>query len=299
MEGDIADFLQFITIDQGRAMNTVQSYRRDLEQYYTYIKEEMQILSWDDVDQQLVIQYLYFLKDKGRTTATLARQLSSIRAFCRFLMREKRTSHDPSYMVDTPKIERQMPKVLSTAEIDQLLASPEKGTPKGMRDEAMLEVIYAAGLRVTELIQLNVNDIQLSMGFLRCVGRGKERIIPLGKPAIRALEVYLENGRGRFLKNEETEALFLNQRGERLTRQGFWKILKGLQIEAGIEKEITPHTLRHSFATHLLENGADIRAVQEMLGHADISTTQLYSRVSKQRLKDIYSTYHPRASKRH
>lgn len=290
------DFIHYLAAERGRMSNTVQSYQRDLEQYFTYIKEHIPDESWNQVDEQLVTQYLYYLKDKGRTSATIARQLSSIRAFHRFLLRENRTSHDPSHLVNTPKIEKRLPSVLTIDEVEALLDAPERTTPKGQRDQAMLEVLYATGLRVTELTELNLDDIQLNMGYLRCLGkRGKERIIPLGKPAIRALEEYLQDGRPKLLKNEESQALFLNQRGARLTRQGFWKILKGLQITAGITKEMTPHTLRHSFATHLLENGADIRAVQEMLGHADLSTTQIYSRVTKQRLKDAYSAYHPRS----
>jgi len=254
------------------------------------------VTNWNLVEQNMVLQYLYLLKDKGREASTIARQLASIRSFHRFLMRNGRTSHDPSHLVNAPKIEKRVPKVLSIEEVEALLNAPLKETVKGMRDQAMLEVLYAAGLRVSELIELNLDDIQLAMGYIRCLGhKGKERIIPLGRPAVSALTVYLNQARPKLQKDDSAKALFLNQRGDRLTRQGFWKILKQLQRDAGIHKEITPNILRHSFAAHLLENGADIRAVQEMLGHSDLSTTQIYNQVTKIRLKDNYSAFHPRA----
>lgn len=223
--------------------------------------------------------------------------MASVRAFHQFLLREKAADHDPTVHIESPQLERKLPKVLSLEEVETLLNAPRLDNHFGLRDKAMLELLYATGIRVSELIGLNVGDVHLSMGFVRCIGKGnKERIIPLGRTAAKAIDSYLNNGRKKFMsKKSSEEALFLNHHGKRLTRQGFWKILKRLTKEAGIEKELTPHTLRHSFATHLLENGADLRAVQEMLGHADISTTQIYTHVTKTRLKDVYSQFHPRA----
>ncbi|MGV3489342.1 MAG: site-specific tyrosine recombinase XerD [Tuberibacillus sp.] len=296
MTGDITDFIQDLISEQGVAANTALSYKRDLDQYAEYITQTLKISDWDFVDQPMILQYLYLLKDKGREASTIARQLASIRSFHRFLLRKGRTSLDPSHLVNAPKIERRVPKVLTVEEVEALLNCPDQNTTQGMRDQAMLEVLYAAGLRVSELINLNTEDIQLDMGYLRCLGnKGKERLIPLGDPAIASLKKYIHLARPKLQKSDHTDALFLNQRGGRLSRQGFWKILKRLQIDAGIQKEITPNILRHSFASHLLENGADIRAVQEMLGHADLSTTQIYNRVAQLRLKDNYSSYHPRA----
>ncbi len=242
-----------------------------------------------------IMKYLHELNDKGRSSATIARFLSSIRLFHQFLVREKITNQDPSLHIETPKKERRLPKILSSDDVDKLLNLPAVD-PLTYRNKAMLEILYATGLRVTELITLKVSDLHLTMGFVRCMGKGsKERIIPLGDLAKEALESYLNGPRGQLVKHKQTEELFVNQHGSRLSRQGFWKILKAVAKQAGVTKEITPHTLRHSFATHLLENGADLRAVQEMLGHADISTTQIYTHVTKTRLKDVYRSYHPRA----
>ena len=296
MEDQIRDFLHYLVVERGLAENTIQSYSRDLLQYKTYINEIESVSDWNRVTYQMITQYLYSLKDKGRKATTLARQIASIRSFHRFLIREGICSHDPSDHVGVPKTERALPKVLSMKEVENLLAAPDLSTPIGLRDKAMLELLYATGLRVSELVNLNEDDMHLTMGFLRCLGKGnKERIVPLGSYAVKAVEDYLEIGKPLLVKRKQRQALFVNHRGERLTRQGFWKILKKLTVEAGIHKTITPHTLRHSFATHLLENGADLRAVQEMLGHADISTTQIYTHVTKHRLKDVYTTYHPRA----
>jgi integrase/recombinase XerD len=296
MKDDVRDFIRYMIVEQGLSANTVDSYRRDLEQYMAYISENCGIQDWNGVDRSMIAQYLFQLKDKGRSAATIARQTASIRQFHRFLLRENRTSRDPSHHIGAPKTERRLPKVLSTREVEALLYAPDTTTPAGIRDRAMLEVLYATGVRVSELVQLDLDDLHLAMGFVRCMGKGgKERLVPLGRAAIQATEQYLAEARPKLAKHKTTNAVFLNQRGERLTRQGLWKILKKLALKAGIQQEITPHTLRHSFATHLLENGADLRAVQEMLGHADISTTQIYTHVTKHRLKDIYAATHPRA----
>lgn len=297
MDTHLKDFIHFLIVEKGLAENTIVSYERDLKSYIIFLKEKEKITSFQEVKRINIVHFLGLLKEQGKSTRTIARHIASIRSFHHFLLREKVTSEDPTVHIELPHLERTLPKVLSMKEVEQLLDSPKKNDHFGLRDKAMLEVLYATGMRVSELIGLNLDDVHLSMGFIRCIGKGnKERIIPIGRVATESLENYLDKGRPRFVsKKYKDDALFLNHHGRRMTRQGFWKNLKRLAKEAGIEKELTPHTLRHSFATHLLENGADIRAVQEMLGHADISTTQIYTHVTKTRLKDVYSHYHPRA----
>jgi integrase/recombinase XerD len=297
MEDELKDFTHFLIVEKGLAKNTIVSYERDLKSYMKYVKNVEQLQSFNDVQRIHIVHFLGLLKEQGKSSRTLARHIASIRAFHQFLFREKVTDHDPSVHIETPHLERSLPKVLNLEEVETLLNSPNTNDHYGIRDKAMLELLYATGIRVIELIGLQIGNVHMTMGFVRCIGKGnKERIIPIGKTAIAALEQYLEKGRPAFVsKKSHDDALFLNHHGKQLTRQGFWKILKRLAREAGIEKELTPHTLRHSFATHLLENGADIRAVQEMLGHADIATTQIYTHVTKTRLKDVYSQFHPRA----
>jgi len=297
MEDQLKDFTHFLIVEKGLAQNTIVSYERDLKSYMKYVRNVEQLISLNEVQRIHIIHFLGNLKEQGKSSRTLARHVASIRAFHQFLLRERVTDHDPSVHIESPKLERTLPKVLNMEEVETLLDSPDTSKHYGIRDKAMLELLYATGIRVSELIGLQVGDVHLTMGFVRCIGKGnKERIIPIGKTAIAALEQYVSNGRPHFIsKKSLDDALFLNHHGKQLTRQGFWKILKKLALEAGIKKELTPHTLRHSFATHLLENGADIRAVQEMLGHADISTTQIYTHVTKTRLKDVYSQFHPRA----
>ncbi|MFG6118530.1 MULTISPECIES: site-specific tyrosine recombinase XerD [Thalassobacillus] len=291
----LEDFFHYLTVERGLSENTIKSYQRDLRQYGEFLDDSFSINDWDEVSRSHIMQYMYHLTDEGRSSATIARLLSSLRLFHQFLVREKLSSHDPSLHIETPKKERKLPKVLSMAEVDKLL-NLQGNDPLTIRNRAMLEMLYATGLRVSELVSLKVTDLHLTMGFVRCFGKGaKERIIPLGDMAKEAVEAYLNLSRPSLLKKKQTEELFVNHHGNSLSRQGFWKILKAVARNVGIEKPITPHTLRHSFATHLLENGADLRAVQEMLGHADISTTQVYTHVSKTRLKDVYRSYHPRA----
>ncbi|MEK4668311.1 site-specific tyrosine recombinase XerD [Niallia sp. FSL R7-0271] len=296
MEEQLKDFMHFLLVEKGLAKNTLVSYERDLKSYSKYMKE-VEMVSLTDIQRAHIVRFLGFLKDNGKSSKTIARHIASIRAFHQFLFRDRVTEEDPTVHIESPQGERSLPKVLSMKEVEALLEFPNKLDHFGKRDKAMLELLYATGIRVSELIQLNMDDVHLMMGFVRCIGKGnKERIIPIGGAATRALTEYLEEGRPAFISKKEVgDALFLNHHGRRLSRQGFWKILKRLGKEAEINKEITPHTLRHSFATHLLENGADLRAVQEMLGHADISTTQIYTHVTKTRLKDVYSQYHPRA----
>ncbi|TYS19007.1 site-specific tyrosine recombinase XerD [Rossellomorea vietnamensis] len=297
MESRLQDFIHFLIVERGLAKNSVESYQRDLKNYLKFLQNVDSVQKWDEVNRVNITGFLGHLKNEGKSSKTLARHVASIRSFHQFLLREKVTEQDPSVHIESPKMERSLPKVLSIDEVEALLEAPQESTPLGIRDKAMLEVLYATGIRVSELIKLQMDDVHLNMGFVRCIGKGnKERIIPIGKAAISVLKKYLHEGRSQLVsKKHKDESLFLNHHGKGLSRQGFWKILKGLASEAKISKELTPHTLRHSFATHLLENGADLRAVQEMLGHVDISTTQIYTHVTKTRMKDVYSKFHPRA----
>lgn len=297
MEDRLDDFIHFLVVEKGLSKNTIVSYKRDLNSYIHYLKNVEQLGDLNGVQRPQIVHFLKFLKDSGKSSKTLARHIASIRAFHHFLLREKAVDHDPTVHIESPQHERSLPKVLSMEEVETLLESPKLSDPYGYRDKAMLEMMYATGIRVSELIGLKLSDVHLTMGFVRCMGKGsKERIIPIGKTASDAIDEYLEKGRPKLAsKKHKDDSLFLNHHGKGLSRQGFWKILKRLTADAGIEKELTPHTLRHSFATHLLENGADLRAVQEMLGHADISTTQIYTHVTKTRLKDVYTKFHPRA----
>lgn len=297
MEDQIRDFIHFLTIEKGLSKNTIVSYERDLKSYLQYIRNVELIHDWNESRRVNIINFLAHLKDQGKSTRTLARHIASMRSFHQFLLREKVTDQDPSVHIESPHPERSLPKVLSMEEVEALLDAPKPINEYGLRDKAMLELLYATGMRVSEIISLNIDDVHMSMGFVRCVGKGnKERIIPVGKTALAAIEAYLQKGREKLRNSKHhTNSLFLNHHGNRLTRQGFWKILKRLTNEAHIEKEITPHTLRHSFATHLLMNGADLRSVQEMLGHADISTTQIYTHITNVRIKDVYTKFHPRA----
>ncbi|MEH7377454.1 site-specific tyrosine recombinase XerD [Neobacillus drentensis] len=295
MDEQIKDFMDYLTVEKGSAKNTIMAYERDLKNYLHYLINVESVHSLNDVQRAHIVHFLRFLKEQGKSSKTLARHIASVRAFHQFLLRAKATDQDPSVQIETPRLERSLPNVLSLQEVEILLDAPNTQDHFGIRDKAMLELLYATGIRVSELIGLEIDNIQLTMGFVRCTGN-KERIIPIGRAAADAIKHYLEDGRPRFTSaKQQDHALFLNHQGKQLTRQGFWKILKKLAREAGIDKELTPHTLRHSFATHLLENGADLRAVQEMLGHADISTTQIYTHVSKTKLKDVYSKFHPRA----
>lgn len=297
MKDTLKDFLHFLVVEKGLAKNTIISYERDLTNYIFFLQEKEQLTSLEQVERMHVLNFLKQLKMDNKSSKTQARHIASLRSFHHFLLREKLTTSDPMIHIDIPKAEKTLPKVLNMQEVEMLLASPKLTTPFGIRDLAMLELLYATGMRVSELITLTLNDVYLTMGFVRIFGKGsKERIVPIGSKATSALETYINEGRPKLEnRKKKNEFLFLNHHGGGLSRQGFWKILKQLAIEANIQKEFSPHTLRHSFATHLLENGADLRAVQEMLGHSDISTTQIYTHVTKTRLKDVYSKFHPRA----
>ncbi len=297
MDDYLKKFMEFLTVEKRMALNTLLSYERDLKSYLQYLKHVEAVESISLVQRVHIVQFLSFLKEQGKSSKTMARHVASIRAFHQFLLREQIAKHDPTVLIETPKSERSIPTVLSIEEVERLLDFSNGQGHFGLRDKAMLELLYATGIRVSELIQIDIEHINLTMGFVHVSGKNnKERIIPFGKTAAEAIKRYIEHGRVHFIaKNHTSDALFLNHQGKRLSRQGFWKILKKLAKEAGIENELTPHTLRHSFATHLLENGADLKAVQEMLGHADISTTQIYTHVTKTRLKDVYRKFHPRA----
>lgn len=291
----IDDFFHYLQVERGLSDNTINSYQRDLKRYVYYLESELHKTDWNTMSRSDLIGFLHVLKDENKSSATISRSLSSLRLFHQFLLREQLANKDPSIHIETPKKEQKLPAILSSQDVEKLLAINGQA-PLDIRNKAMLEMLYATGLRVSELISLKVSDLHLTMGFVRCLGKGsKERIVPLGDVAKDAIENYISYSRSTILKKKKEDILFLNQHGRPLTRQGFWKILKSVAKDRQIEKNITPHTLRHSFATHLLENGADLRAVQEMLGHADISTTQIYTHVSKARLKDVYKAFHPRA----
>jgi integrase/recombinase XerD len=295
VENYINQFIHYLTVEKGLSKNTQESYRRDLSSYNQYLAE-LGIQEVNNTTRLHIVDYLMRLKELGRATTTLSRNLASIRSFYQFLLREKWIEKDPSSNVESPKIDKKLPQVLTVKEVESLLNGPELHHPFGIRDKAMLELLYATGIRVSELVSLNVSDVNLNMGFLKCFGKGKkERMVPIGQFAIDHLANYIERSRMYIKRNANEEALFLNYHGKRLTRQGFWKIIKKYSELAHINKEITPHTLRHSFATHLLENGADLRSVQEMLGHSDISTTQIYTHVTRTRIKEVYAKAHPRA----
>lgn len=295
MESLIREFIDYLGNEKGLASNTLESYGRDLRQYKGFLSDDS-AQSLESASQATIVAYLMYLRKQGKAAATIARRLAALKAFYQFLLKEHYVDKDPTDDLSSPRLERKLPKVLTIEEVERLLNQPKPNQPSGKRDKAMLELLYATGIRVSELVSLDVGDVDLSEGFVRCRGKGsKERVVPLGELAKRAVRAYLDDGRLKMIAEPGEEALFVNHHGRRLTRQGFWKIVKKYGAQARIRREITPHTLRHSFATHLLENGADIRAVQEMLGHADISTTQIYTHVTKDRLKDVYSRSHPRA----
>jgi integrase/recombinase XerD len=295
VEKYITDFIHYLSVEKGLAQNTLESYGRDLDQFHTYLVEEG-VHSIQGVNRNTLLGYMSFQQQSGKASSSVCRSLAAIKSFFRFLLQENILSIDPTADFESPKQEKRLPKVLSTTEVDRLLNQPNPTNPSGKRDKAMLEVLYATGIRVSELVSLNLNDLYLENGFIRCFGKGsKERIVPIGETAIKWTHDYIQLGRNGLLKKKNSQALFLNCRGDRLSRQGFWKIIKKYAKACKIRKEIMPHTMRHSFATHLLENGADLRSVQEMLGHADISTTQIYTHITRNRLKEVYSKTHPRA----
>lgn len=289
----VENFLDFLQKDKKLSDNTLQSYNRDIKLYCNYL--DTHDLDLVKANEDELNTYLNSLKENGKAVSTVSRNLASLRSFYQYLHRTKVISDDPTLNLESPKIERKLPKVLSSEQVELLLEQPKCVDLKGYRDKAMLELVYATGIRVTELISLNMGDIDLESGYIKCASKGKERVIPIGTLAVSALKDYVDKSRTILLKDENDQALFVNVNGHRLTRQGFWKIIKQYKTQANIDVDITPHTLRHSFAVHLLENGAELRAIQEMLGHSDISSTQVYAQIEQNRIKDVYMKSHPRA----
>ncbi len=293
MEKDIIQFLEFIKIDKKLSKNTLESYQRDIYQYREYVNTEK--INYIDATNEDVCKYLEYLKTLNKKASTISRHLASIRLFYQFLLKNGKIKMDPTQGIQSPKIEKKAPSILSSQEVNLLLDQPKGEDLKSLRDKAMLEIAYATGMRVTEIIDLNVQDIDLSASSVTCKNENKQRIIPLGKMSQKALQEYIEKARPTLVKNENEKALFVNINGRRLTRQGFWKIIKYYKEQAHITKDITPHVLRHSFATHLLQNGADLKSIQTMLGHSDISSTQVYMQFQDDSIKNVYKKAHPRA----
>ena len=274
--------------------NTLSSYLRDIRQFGEYL-ESHEDIDYSEADEEVLGNYIDMLRSSGKSVATVSRNIASLKCFYSFLVSQKMAESNPTGKLVPDKASQKLPQILTSKEVELLLEQPECNDLKGYRDKAMLELLYATGIRVSELISLNVTDLNLTGGFVRCVNHDKERFIPLYPAAVKALTEYMDFVRPQMIAHEDEQSLFVNVNGERMSRQGFWKIIKSYQVKAHIEKDITPHTLRHSFAAHLLENGADLRSIQEMLGHADISSTQIYSQLVKKQLKDVYKKSHPRA----
>lgn len=295
MEQLLDQFLNYLTVERGLSPNTLDSYSRDLIKYLDYLSTKG-IKDISKTSDLTVISFIATLKNGGLSNRSVARNLTSIRMFYRFLTEDHHINDNPTLNIETPKRELRLPQVLSIEEVDVLLQQPDSSTSLGLRDAAFLELLYATGLRASEIISLALNDINLEAGYLIASGKGsKERLIPIGEVAQNLIKKYLKNSRPTLLKNKQSHHLFTTRSGKSMTRQGFWKLIKKYALAAGIRKKITPHTLRHSFATHLLERGADLRSVQMMLGHADISSTQIYTHVTTERLKKIHNQYHPRS----
>ena len=290
----IDEYLNFMAVEKGASRNTIDGYSRDLNRYAVFV-EERGVVEISGIETEDVIAYLASLHGEGLAANSVNRALAAIRGFYRYLLREKKVDHTPMAHIVLAKVWTRLPDVLSREEMALLLVQPGEETPAEIRDSAMLELMYATGIRVSELIGLTVNSINWQVGYLVAMGKGeKERIVPVGQTAYERVKRYQEGARPLLLKGRESELLFLNRSGKGLTRQGFWKIVKRYAAKAGLDKAIHPHTFRHSFASHLLEGGADLRSVQIMLGHADISTTQIYTHVTRERLKEIHRKYHPR-----
>ena len=293
MDKQIDSFLEFIENDKKLSENTLQSYRRDIVQYKKYVESNK--INYAKVNSEDIKTYLQYLQDMNKKASTISRNLASIRLFYQYLLRNNKIKSDPTEGIQSPKVEKRVPSILTTQEVSLLLEQPKNIDLKGIRDKAMLEFAYATGMRVTEIISLNINDVNLVNGYVTCKNGSKQRNIPLGTMSLKALKEYIEESRPIMIKSEKEKSLFVNINGRRLTRQGFWKIIKYYKEQAHITKDITPHVLRHSFATHLLQNGADLKAIQTMLGHSDISSTQVYMQFQDESLKNVYRKAHPRA----
>jgi integrase/recombinase XerD len=295
MDQLIDSFLTYLTVVKGLSKNTLESYQRDIQKLSSFL-EKNGINNVDQVDYKYILDFLSNLKEKDLNARSIARTLISIRQYFKYLLIENVIKSDPTFLIRPPRAKRVLPEILSIQDVEKLLASPNEGTLEGLRDKAMLETLYATGIRVSELVELGLNDINFELGYLITYGKGsKERIVPIGENAKSKLREYLDGGRPRLLKSKTSTHLFITRLGKKMTRQGFWKIITKHAKRSGITKKISPHILRHSFATHLLERGADLRAIQMMLGHSDISTTQIYTHIERERLKEIHKKYHPRS----
>lgn len=294
MQSYINEYERYLSEHKKLSENTLLSYKRDLKFFGRYLEEYNVTSSFLTVSQVDLMTYVIYLKKSGKANATISRFVASLRTFYSFLHHRGFIESNPSLELEAPKLDRKMPQVLTLPEVERLLARPDIRTSIGKRDKAMIELLYATGIRVSELISLTLSDVNTTMGYVKCKGSNKTRVIPLGSMASRAIDIYLKDGRTHMVSGDE-EALFVNYYGKKLTRQGFWKVIKRHSEEAGIHKSITPHTLRHSFAFHLVQNGADLKSVQEMLGHSDVATTQIYLEMSNSKLRDIYEKTHPRA----
>ena len=290
--GWFARYLDYLTVEKGLAPNTIEAYQADLARLDRSLgRRRVEQAGRDDL-----LRLMRKMRIEGRSPRSVARWVVAVRGFFNYLIAQGQIDQDPAAHMDAPKTWKSLPKVLDGADVEALMAVPDRSHPRGLRDVAMLELLYATGLRISELLRLRLGDIHLDAGYLRCWGKGsKERVVPLGSQADAAVQRYLAAGRPVLLKGRRSEFLFVNPQGGALSRQGFWKRIKHYGIEAGIAQPLSPHVLRHSFATHLLENGADLRAVQLMLGHSDISTTQIYTHVNRERLRRLYHDFHPRA----
>ncbi|MFA6356209.1 MAG: site-specific tyrosine recombinase XerD [Candidatus Omnitrophota bacterium] len=294
MEEFISEFMDYLSVERGLSKNTLESYGRDLAKYTGYLKKAG-IADLNKVKRPQIQDFLMSLKDNKLNASSIARNLVAIKVFHRYLTSQRLLKEDVTSVIETPKLWKTLPDVLDEKEVEAILVSPNSRLKQGIRDKAMLELMYATGMRVSELVNLKLNDLHMEMGFVKCLGKGqKERIIPVGSKAKEAIQKYLEKARPKFLKNAGSDALFLTRLGKPMSRQTFWMVIKHYVRDARIKKRVTPHTLRHSFATHLLQNGADLRIVQELLGHVNISTTQIYTHINKERLKQIHQKFHPR-----
>ena len=293
MEKQLKLFFEFLENDKKLSDNTLQSYKRDIKQFKEYLNQKGK--DYSNITKEDMKEYIEHLQSIGKKASTISRCIASIRSFYQYELKNKKDEQDPTDQIQSPKIEKRVPSVLTSKEVALLLEQPKDVDLKGIRDKAMLEFAYATGMRVTEIISLNLEDVNIEEGYVTCKNGSKQRNIPLGTMSLKALKEYIENARGILIKDESEKSLFVNINGKRLTRQGFWKIIKYYKEQAHITKDITPHVLRHSFATHLLQNGADLKAIQTMLGHSDISSTQVYMQFQDEGLKNIYKKAHPRA----
>ncbi|MBL7084868.1 MAG: site-specific tyrosine recombinase XerD [Candidatus Omnitrophica bacterium] len=290
----VKEFLSYLSVERGLSVNSIDAYGRDLNKYINYL-EKNKVRSFTETKRSHITNFMLYSKDKGLNSNSISRALVAIKVFYRFLINERYLKDNVTSVLSLPKLWKRLPEVLSVDEVERLLRAPNLKTSLGIRDKAALELMYATGMRVSEIANLKLIDLNLDMAFVKCTGKGqKQRIIPLGTYASRALTRYINKTRPKFLKQKDETALFLSRLGKKISRQTFWKRIKTQAKKSRVKKEITPHTLRHSFATHLLERGADLRTVQEMLGHSDISTTQIYTHINKERLKQIHRKYHPR-----